>query len=349
MNHAGATHFTPDDRLTLERMLREDFTRAEIAKALGKCERSIYYEINRGKCIQRTTDLIDREVYCADVAERKYQEHLRDKGPDIKLGTDHKFAKKVEELIVDRGFSPAAALKTMEADEEEYATDICVSTLYNYIYRGDVFLVLSTEHLREKGRRHEEHKKSDRKQRNRGPSGESIEHRPEDIQNREEFGHWEMDCVVGTVHSKKTLLVLTERMTRTGIILPMRDHTAASVVRAINRLERKYGKDFYKLFKTITVDNGSEFADCEGMERSCRRRTKRTKLYYCHPYSAYERGSNENMNRMIRWFFPKGTNFDTVADEDIRRAEEWINSYPRRVLGWRSADAAMREALAQAA
>ncbi len=158
-----------------------------------------------------------------------------------------------------------------------------------------------------------------------------------------------MDCVVGTVGSKRTLLVLTERMTRTGIIMPMRDHTAASVIRAINRLERKYGKDFHELFKSITVDNGSEYADCDGMEQSCRRKGKRTKLYYCHPYSAYERGSNENMNRMIRWFFPKGTNFDEVTDDDVRRAEEWINSYPRRVLGWRSADAAMREALAQAA
>ena len=104
----------------------------------------------------------------------------------------------------------------------------------------------------------------------------------------------------------------------------MRDHTTASVIRALNRLERKYEKDFRKLFKSITVDNGSEFADCTGMEKSCRRKGKRTKLYYCHPYSAYERGSNENMNRMIRWFFPKGTNFDEVTDKDIQRAEDWI-------------------------
>lgn len=97
------------------------------------------------------------------------------------------------------------------------------------------------------------------------------------------------------------------------------------------------------------MDNGSEFADCAGMEMSCRRKGKRTKLYYCHPYSAYERGGNENMNRMIRWFFPKGTNFDEVTDKDIQRAEDWINSYPRRVLGWRSADASMRECLAQVA
>ena len=145
------------------------------------------------------------------------------------------------------------------------------------------------------------------------------------------------------------IMVRAGLCTASHTCMPMRDHTTASVIRALNRLERKYGKDFCKLFKSITVDNGSEFADCAGMEKSCRRKGKRTKLYYCHPYSAYERGSNENMNRMIRWFFPKGTNFDEVTDKDIQRAEDWINSYPRRVLGWRSANAAMRECLAQAA
>lgn len=267
----------------------------------------------------------------------------------MKLGDDHKFANKVEELIADKGFSPAAALRVIEADEEKYETHICVATLYNYIYSGSVFLVLSPEHLREKGKRHNERRPDSKRKAARAPRGESIEHRPDEINGREEFGHWEMDCVVGTVGSKRTLLVLTERMTRRGIIIPMRDHTAASVVRAINRLERKYGKGFYELFKSITVDNGSEFADYTGMEKSSRRKRKRTRLYYCHPYSAYERGSNENMNRMIRWFFPKGTNFDEVSDDDVRRAEEWINSYPRRVLGWRSANVAMRECLEQAA
>ena len=93
MNHEGATHFTLNDRYTLERMLKEGFSKPAIAKALGKCERSIYYEIGRGLCVQRTTELIDVEVYCADVAEQKYRAHLRDKGPDLKIGTDHEIGR----------------------------------------------------------------------------------------------------------------------------------------------------------------------------------------------------------------------------------------------------------------
>lgn len=76
-----------------------------------------------------------------------------------------------------------------------------------------------------------------------------------------------MDSVMGTVGSSRALVVLTERLTRAGIILPVPDHTAASVVRALNGLERRLGKDFYPMFQSITVDNGCEFQDYDGMER----------------------------------------------------------------------------------
>lgn len=129
----------------------------------------------------------------------------------------------------------------------------------------------------------------------------------------------------------------TERRTRMGIVLLVEDHTAASVVKAINGLERRFGKLFYKLFKSITVDNGCEFQDFEGIEMSHRRKGKRTIVFFCHPYSAFERGSNENMNRLIRRFFPKGTNFDEVTKEEVMAAERWVNNYPRKILGWKSA------------
>ena len=99
MNHKGATHFTLNDRQTLERMLRKGFSKPAIAEALGKCERSIYYEIGRGLCVQRTTDLIDVEVYCADVAHRKYKAFLKEKGKELKIGHDHALVRRLEELI----------------------------------------------------------------------------------------------------------------------------------------------------------------------------------------------------------------------------------------------------------
>ena len=240
MNHEGSTHFTWNDRLTLERMLKKGFKKPEIAKALGKCERSIYYEINRGKCQQITTDYEFIEVYCPEVAERKYREFLAEKGPELKIGHDHALVKKLEELIVEQRFSPGAALAYIRNGTEKYETEICETTLYNYIYRGDIFLVLNEKYLYEKGRRH--YAEKSKKQAARAPRGESIENRPKEIGKREKFGHWEMDSVMGCKGSKQALLVLTERRTRMGIIVLVEDHTAESVVKAINRLERKFGK-----------------------------------------------------------------------------------------------------------
>lgn len=334
---------TDNDRFTMERMLKVGSTKEQIAKALGKSVRTIYYEIKRGMCKQQTTELEYVERYCADYAALKYRENLAAKGPDLKIGHDHKLVKRLEELVIGRQFSPGAALAEIRNNGEIYDTVICESTFYNYIYRGDVFLHLAPEHLHDKGRRHYAANSKERQHAARAPKGETIEHRPEEIADRVSFGHWEMDSVMGCKGSHKALLVLTERLTREGIIMLVPDHTAASVVRALNSLERRFGKEFYNIFKSITVDNGCEFRDFEGIEKAQRRRGKRTMVYFCHPYSAYERGSNENMNKLIRRFFSKGTNFDTVLASEVRDAEQWINDYPRKVLGWKSASMLFEE------
>lgn len=107
-------------------------------------------------------------------------------------------------------------------------------------------------------------------------------------------------------------------------------------VRAIDKLERKYGKSFYNEFKTITFDNGSEFKKYEKLEKSCRRKGKRFNVYYAHPYCSGERGSNENNNRLIRRFIPKGTVITTISDEFIQKIEDWINNLPRAMFGYKS-------------
>lgn len=168
----------------------------------------------------------------------------------------------------------------------------------------------------------------------------------EEAMERKTFGHWEMDSIMGPISSKAALVVLTERLTRCGLLFWVPDHTAANVVAVLDKLERKLGKDFRKVFRSITVDNGCEFQDCAGMEKSIRGRKPRTAVYYCHPYTPNERGSNENMNGIIRRLFPKGTNFDQVTAGEVAEVEAWLNGYPRRILGWRTAEELFRERLA---
>ena len=170
-------------------------------------------------------------------------------------------------------------------------------------------------------------------------AGTSIEQRPEEILARDEAGHWEMDTVVGKRGaSKKSLLVLTERKTRFELVEILKEHTAAEVVRTLDKLERRYGeKDFRFIFKTITVDNGTEFSDAEGLERSRRNKQNRTKVYYCHAYCSSERATNENNNRFIRRWHPKGENLDKVTPAEVKRIQRWMNEYPRGMFDFLSA------------
>jgi len=339
---------TKNDRLRIEVLIKAKHTPKEIAEIIQVHISTIYREIKRGRFEALNSDLTTEERYSPDIADEKYRENLAAKGADIKIGTDHKLANRIEEIIVNDGYSPAAALAKVK-EENITETTICVTTLYSYIGKG-VFLNLTNNDLPVKRNEKRNYKKVKKVQK-RASKGESIEKRPEEIDDREEFGHWEMDSVIGQRGvSKKTLLVLTERKTREEMIILLKDHTAAAVTRALDKLEREMGgKKFREIFKSITVDNGSEFADYEGMERSKRNKKKRTKVYYCHPYSSWERGSNENQNKLIRRHIPKGTNFDDKTQKEIDKIAEWINNYPRRLFGYGTSGQLFAEEMEKAA
>ena len=134
-----------------------------------------------------------------------------------------------------------------------------------------------------------------------------------------------MDLVVSGQNGRSVLLTLTERLSRQEIIVKLPDRRTPG---------------FRQKFRSITTDNGSEFMEYDKLVKSCRSKGSRFDIYYCHSYSAWEKGSVENHNRMIRRFFPKGTNFDEVSPAEVQRVQDWMNRYPRRVLGWQTPDEA---------
>ena len=327
---------THDDRLAIEALVKAGHSKREIADIVEVHISTIYRELKRGRCTTKTTDLIMVEVYSPEIAEQRYQNHLREKGPGLKIGNDRKLADYIERKILKEDYSPGAVLGEIKAQGLKFKTTISKATLYSYIDKG-IFLSLTNKRLPVKGNREKKYKKV-RKKRARVAAGTSIEKRPEHIKERKEFGHWEMDTVLGKKgKSKNCLLVLTERKTRMEIIMKLHRNTMAAVVKALDFLERKWGGLFRKIFKTITVDNGSEFADCEGLEQSILGEGKRTNLYYCHPYCSFERGSNEVANRLIRRKIPKGTNFDNRSEAEIKEVEDWINHYPREIFTYKTA------------
>lgn len=342
--HKGQ-HLKWDHRLIIERMRLRGATTREIAGVIGCSHVTIVKELKRGQYVHTNSDLTTEVRYSPEQAERRCRENLAAKGPQLKIGNDFKLANDLETLIVKKHFSPAAALAAVRASGKPYTASISTVTLYSYI-KGSVLNILPKHLPFQKGYRIRGGKKN--KKQKRTSAGTSIEHRPAEVDLRNSFGHWEMDTVY-TSKSKKakltpTLLVLTERLTRKEIIMLMRDRTAASVVRALNVLERSMGAEkFSKVFRTITVDNGMEFSDFCGMEKSVLRKGKsRTKVYYCHAHRSCERGSNENANKLIRRHLPKGTDLSKVTQKQVAEIEEWINNYPRRILNWKTANMLFR-------
>lgn len=159
--------------------------------------------------------------------------------------------------------------------------------------------------------------------------------------DRQEFGHWEIDTVIGKKSNDQALLTLTERKTRHEIIIRVNAKDAPSIRGAVYDLKKKYGEQFTKIFKTITDDNGSEFADLSKIVEK-----DETKNLFHPPHTSCERGANERHNGLIRRFIPKGKAISAVSDQTISYAETWCNQLPRWILGYKTPQECLEEELA---
>lgn len=212
--------------------------------------------------------------------------------------------------------------------------EICsLSTLYSYTDRG--LLKVKNIDLPEKvGRRVKKKKNREHKR----LCGQSIEKRPESINNKKEFGHWEIDLVIGKKEkTDQVLLTLTERKTKKEIIRKISGKTVNAVHRCLKKLKKEI-PNFNQIFKSITTDNGTEFSRLYELEEKLG-----VAIYYAHPYSSWERGLNENTNRIIRRFIPKGTKIRQYTKKKIEKIEYWINTMYRKSLGWKTAEECYQE------
>ena len=164
------------------------------------------------------------------------------------------------------------------------------------------------------------------------PGHRSIERRAKEVRTRESIGHWEIDSVIGKASGQsESLLVISERKTRAEIILKAESKTSAETVRQLRRLRRYFGSDWKLIFHTLTSDNGSEFADqatIDGLGVT---------MFYCHPQSPHERGTNEVNNKLIRRKFPKGQSLSRVTQTQATQVQHWVNNYSRPMFGGSSA------------
>ena len=327
-------HLEYIERQSIERWWNRDKRKkVEIARLLDRDEKTIRNEIKRGLVKNLTTHLEEIYVYSADVAQQKYDYYIHAKGPKLKIGNDYELKEYIEKSIKEDKKSPEVIAK--EIKEMPFKTKMCARTIRNNIYTGDIYDIKSTDMIYNKEYKE---KNKDKKICEKVPPEKSIDYRPEAANTREEYGHWEGDLVIGTKKQGSVLFTLTERKTREEIIIKIPGKKAEYVAKALDEIERKYKNMFYRKFKTITFDNGGEFRNWKSLEKSYdkRRKKARTQVYYAHPYRSGERGSNENANRLIRRFIPKGIDITPISEEFIQHIENWINNYPRAMFNYKS-------------
>ncbi len=229
-----------------------------------------------------------------------------------------------------------------EPEKLEGMTTVCTKTFYNYVHQDKIGIkpIDLPRMLRRKP------KKNDKDYIPKGQKGTSIEERPDEVETREEFGHWEGDLVVGPRNGRHgAYLTLIERKTRFFLMLYITRKSSKLVYMKINQLNKFYGDRFPEIFKSITFDNGAEFSRYRDIEKKPGEKNQRTKVYFGRPYHSCDRASNENCNALIRYFIPKGTDIDTISKEMTLDINNKINNKKRKINNYLSSETLFLEEL----
>ena len=303
-------HLTKDDRKVIETLASQKddkgermFNNSYIAKYIGVDRSTISRELNKRKNYKfmiRTGRTIERPYNATDAHNNYLFKRRLSKG-EYKLRHHRKMAKFIEDKIKIEHWSPDAIVGYMKVHgyfNFEGFCEITTPTVYNAIRNRIIDVKIEdTRRMKEKPK-YQFHEKSSL------PTSKlpySIDLRPEEINNRSTFGHFELDTLVSSKSGKKEcLLTLTERKTRFEIIIKLNSKTASEVTDTFQAFKKFMNKQYDKVFKSITTDNGTEFSNFLEIIND-----SKTKIYFCHPYCSGEKGTNEKHNSLIRYFIPK--------------------------------------------
>ena len=337
-------HIQEPERKTIQRMKQQGASANEIARLLRRHRSTIGRELKRNAVIQRETiqtnsKSIDiplfKEVkrYFWDSAQRQYKERRLRTGAKCKLAHCMNFITFLEGKVLGPEKWSIDATRGYAERHKLYPVIPCTRTLYNWTDSGH--LKIRNIDLLLKVRRRPLKKAKERKR----ILGRSIDERPDSINQRQEFAHWEGDGIVGAGKSGH-LLTLTERSIGYGIIWNAKDRNGSRIIEMLDHLEQQYGQLFSSVFKSITFDNGPEFSTVDEIEGN-----GRLTAYYAHPYSSFERGTSENWNGIVRRFIPKGRSLADLEAETLTCINRFINQLPRRRFNYRTPEELFEERL----
>lgn len=299
-------HLTVSQRYTIETMFKAGHSRTEIAGVIGKHKSVVSRELKRN-CDKRSGE------YKHELAQRKYQKLQKEK-PKRKLFTPC-VQQRIEALLRE-DYSPEQVVGILKKQGED---TVSIERIYQYIWEdkrkgGDLFT-----HLRNQGRRY---RKRGNQKDNRGiiKNRVDIDKRPKIVDERSRFGDLEVDLIIGKNH-KKAILTINDRASGMLKMRKVSSKKAEDVSKAIiDELQ-----EWIPYLHTITADNGKEFALHELVAEKLN-----IDHYFAKPYHSWERGSNENLNGLIRQYFKKSTDFKALTNEKIKQVETKLNNRPRK-------------------
>ena len=306
------THVQASERDNISIFKAQNKSDRSIAKEIGRSPSTISREFKRG--------ITHNGYYFPNASQLKVDK--KKENSRRKRKTDDSNVQKyiIEKIQLPFLWSPEIISFKMK---EELGISIGKDSIYTFVYENpELTKFLAKKHLGKK--RRNKNKKTDR---TLIPNRIGIEKRPGIANERKEFGHFEADTVVSS-KSLACLLVIADRTTRKIKIKKLArktaDLTSSSIIFALQ---------MYNIIQllTITYDNGSEFCWHDKVNKELNMLS-----FFCNPYSSWEKGTVENLNGLIRRFFPKKTDFDTITDEQIQQVEDWINNRPMKVLGYKS-------------
>lgn len=312
---------TFEERVKIELLLEQRKTKAEISRTLDRHKSSITREVNRW--VQNP-----RDKYKAQLAHFYAEDELKGHRTGSKI-LANSFLQFYIHLQLKKRWSPEQISKRLKKlFPNDKAMQISHESIYTYIY------IWTKGELRKELIGYLRQKKTKRKkpENNRGirtkiPDRVDISERPPEVEGRLIPGHWESDLIIGK-DNKSAIGTIVERTTRTVILVKLKERNAATVRRAFAEELKTLPK---QMRLSMTHDNGLEMAQHKLF-------TKETqiKVYFAHPYSPWQRGTNENTNMLIRDFFPKGTDFNTIPSGKIKHVQDLLNERPRKTLDWRT-------------
>ena len=341
-------HLTENDRATIQALIEQKdengkrlFNNSYIANYLGVDKSTISRELRKRKSYRlmvRSGRSIEKPYNAVDAQNNYIFKRGLSKG-EYKLRKYPKMAKFIEDKIKIDKWAPDVIVGYMRKHkyfDRDGFCEITTPTIYNAIRLGIIKVkITDTRRMKEIP----EYKYQNKFSLPANKISYSIENRPEEINDRSIFGHFEIDTVIGTSRGKhECLLTITERKTKYEIIFKISSKTAEAVVNKINQIKSFMNKHYNKIFKSYSTDNGSEFSDFLGIIKD-----SKTSIYFCHPYCSGEKGTNEKQNSMIRYFIPKKTLIENYSFEEINEIANWMNNYPRKIFDYKTPLEALQE------